>query len=126
MIEIEIEGGHHEYWYTVAEVAKMLNFTKKDNDLKRTKHHIGRNLMFKVLKFNKVLSKKDNSPAQSYINLGLAKLHSTNIRWKRYTLPVFSEKGIEYLKKQFASGKYVVQYEPTVRNKHVKSLEEVC
>jgi hypothetical protein len=25
MIEIEIEGSHHEYWYTVAEVAKLVD-----------------------------------------------------------------------------------------------------
>jgi phage antirepressor YoqD-like protein len=123
MIEIETEGLHHEIFYTVSETAKLL-----DLKIKEGKHvkHLGRNLFFKVLRQNKVLSKKDNSPNQSFINLGLAKLHSTSKRYKRYTLPVFSENGVQYLKERFENHKYITYYEKTIRNKFVKSLDEVC
>lgn len=118
-IESQTETGKTECFYQVEELAKMLN-------LKTTAGKpIGRNNMFKVLRYNKVLL-KNNAPAQSYLNLGLMILHSTNKHWHRYTVPMISESGLNYIKNRFADGKLVVYFEPTVKNKNVKSLEEVC
>jgi len=125
MIDIKYED-HIETWFTVTEVAKLLNFVIRDNDKKRTRHHIGRNLMFKVLKYNKILSKKDNSPNQSLINMNLAILYKTKSKKHTYTMPIFSENGLEFLRKQFQTGKYQLNYEKKVKeNQYIKNPEDV-
>ena len=125
MINIKYEGQPIEVWFTVSEVSKLLNLTVRDNHLKKRKH-LGRNLFFKVLRYNKVLN-KDNTPNQSFINLDLAKLYRTTSKRKAYTLPIFSERGIDFLKAQFKNQKYIVYYEQkAVKNKYVRTLDEIC
>lgn len=125
MIDIKYED-HTETWFTVTEVAKLLNFIIRDNDKKRTKHHVGRNLMFKVLKYNKILSKKDNSPCQSFINMDLAKLYKTKSKRHTYTMPIFSENGLEFLRAQFKAGKYQLNYDKKIKiNQYIKNPNDV-
>jgi phage antirepressor YoqD-like protein len=118
MIEIQTENGHHTYLYTVGEVAKMLQL--KDNDNKP----VGRNRFFRALRYNGVLI-GDNSPSQKFINMGLACLHSTTKRWKTYTVPVFTEKGIDYLRNKFEAGGYVVYVDRDEPKQGLK-LDDVC
>jgi phage antirepressor YoqD-like protein len=120
MIAITNESGHTEYLYQVGEVSKMLNL--KDNQGKP----LGRNKLFKCLRYNKVLL-RDNTPSQFIINMGLGRLHVTNKRWKRYHLPVFTETGINYLQSGFESGKFTVQFDTTVskKNKYIVQPNEV-
>ena len=92
MIEETNDLGHTTIWYTVSEVAKMLNL--KDGDNKP----IGRNKFFRVLRYNKVLMYHANQPYQYFVQLGLLKLHSSSKNWKQYYIPVFSERGVNYLK----------------------------
>ena len=118
MIEIEHEDGHHSYLYTVGEVAKMLQLVDAD------KKPVGRNRFFRALRYNGVLL-QDNSPSQYFIMLGLALLHSTTKRWKTYTVPVFTEKGINYLSNKFKSGGYVV-YVKTEEKDLTQNINDIC
>lgn len=119
MIEIQIpDSDKHMYLYTMSEVSKILNLKDQDG------RHIGRNRMFRCLQYNKVIC-RDNTPQQYFINMGLAVLHKTTKRWKTYTVLTFTERGIDYLKNGFASGKYVAYVEPkNVINK--LKIEDVC
>ena len=121
MIEIEDkETGHHSYLYTIGEVAKMLQL--KDSEGK----YVGRNRFFRCLRYNGVLI-KDNSPAQYFIMMNLALLHSTTKKWKTYTVPVFTEKGINYLRNKFQNGDYVVFVDREVKIKPniFKNIDEI-
>lgn len=111
MFEIETDEGHHMVLYTTGEVAKILNL--KDSNGKS----IGRTKMFKILRWNKVLL-RDNSPNQYYITMGLAMLHKPLKRWKRYTMPCFTERGLNYLENAFKQGKLqlVQESKPLVKN----------
>jgi phage antirepressor YoqD-like protein len=87
---------------------------------------IGRNRMFRCLRYNKILDKK-NAPYQFYLNMDLAKYHSVN---KRYLTPLFSEAGIDYLNQRFINGKFIVNVDyvkrVTERKKVLRTLDEVC
>lgn len=121
MIQIEVEG-HTKYYYQVDEVAKTLALRDSNKKL------IGRNRLFRCLRFNKILDKK-NAPYQFFLNMDLAIYHSVNKRWKRYLVPLFSDNGIEYLKERFINGKFIVnvdyQKRITERKKYIKTNEEV-
>ena len=108
-----------EYFYQVQDLCKMLSLKTGDGK------QIGRNRMFKVLRYNGVLC-NDNSPKQSLLNLGLAIYHRTLKRYKSYGVTMFSEKGINYLQRQFETGKFIVFYESTIRKKRIKNIDEVC
>lgn len=112
MIEIKDNvTGHTEYYYQIGEVCKMLNLRTADGKV------IGRNNGFKVFQYNGIICKKDNTPKQSLINLGLAISHKTIKRYKTYAVTMFTERGINYLKRQFESGKFIVYYEQTEKRK---------
>jgi hypothetical protein len=120
MIEKFKDGdtGHTIYYYTVSDVCKMLALRDAGGKL------IGRNTMFKVLRYCGVLC-QDNSPKQSLLNMGLAIYHRTIKRYKTYGVPMFSENGVNYLKRQFEVGNYQVFYEPT-KKKIMVDLNTVC
>lgn len=118
MIQIENEG-HTLVLYQVEEVAKMLALKNVDDK------PIGRNNMFKVLRHNKIIT-ATNAPQQFWLNMGLAVLHTTTKRWKKYTVVCFTEKGIAYLMNGFMSGKFQVHYEPTVRKKRYVDINDIC
>jgi len=100
--EIDEITQHTRYWYTISEVAKMLNLKDKEGKC------VGRNKMFRVLRYNKVLMADSNQPFQYFLVLGHIKLHSTSKRWKQYFIPVFSDMGVNYLKNKFESGDFIV------------------
>lgn len=112
------ETGHTEYFYSVSDVAKMLALKDASDKL------IGRNRMFKVLKYCGVLC-QDNSPKQHLINMGLAILHRTIKRYHSYSMPMFSENGVNFLKRQFEIGNYIVFYEQTPKKKKL-TIDDVC
>jgi len=120
MIEQTIEGQHHRYLYTIEEVSKILRLQTHDNKF------IGRNNLFKVLRYNKIIT-ATNLPIQSWIILDLMVVHTTTKRWKTYPMVTFTEKGIDYLKNGFLSGKYICHYEKTKRKpKLTVELKDVC
>lgn len=119
MIIIEKEDGHHMVLYTIGEVAKILNLRDMD------KKPIGRNRMYRVLRNAGVLSKKDNTPMQYYINMGLAVLHTTTKRWKKYTVPCFTERGLSYLEERFKNGKYAINTEKQPLVKNVVNIDDI-
>jgi len=119
MIEEVIEGQHTKYWYTISELAKMLNLCDEDGK------SIGRNKMFRVLRYNKVLM-EDNQPYQYYVMLGHAKLHCTTRRWKNYYIPVFSDLGVNYLKNKFAGGGFIICTDWVKPERQGLSLDDVC
>jgi len=107
-----------EYFYQVRDLCKMLRLKDASGKL------IGQNTMFKVLRYNGVLC-ADNTPKQGLLNLGLAIYHRTIKRYKSYGVTMFSEKGVNYIKRQFEIGKFVVYYEPTIRRKKL-TIDDVC
>jgi hypothetical protein len=121
MIEIMVNGntGHTEYYYSVSDVCKMLGLRDASGKL------IGRNNMFKVLRYAGVLC-QDNTPKQHFLNMGLAIYHRTIKRYKTYGLPMFSERGVNYLQRQFECGNYQVFYEPTQKKKITVNINDVC
>lgn len=110
MISIEKENGTHEYLYQVEEVAKLLALKNVDDK------PVGRNNMFKVLRYNKLLT-GNNAPTQFWLNMGLMVLHTTTKRGKLYPVVCFTEKGMAYLYNGFLTGKYIVHWEVTPRKK---------
>ena len=119
MIEEIIEGEHTKYWYTVSEIAKMLNLRDEDGK------SIGRNKMFRVLRYNQVLM-ADNQPYQYYVMMNHAKLHCTTRRWKNYYIPVFSDMGVNYLKNKFLNGQFIICTDWDKQEKQGLSLDDVC
>lgn len=81
-------------WYTVAEVAKILGL-KDQKDLP-----IGRNLMFKLLRQEKILM-ENNYPYQYHLNLELVMMHRIQKTRHVVHIPLFSERGINYLRNRF-------------------------
>jgi len=80
-------------WMEMSEVAKLLNY-----------RNLGRNKIFKILRENKILRKKNNQPYQEYVDRGYFKLieqvytttyGDTRISYKT----VISQKGLDYIKK---------------------------
>lgn len=120
MIEITTDGNHTMYYYTVGETAKMLQLRDSENK------PVGRNRFFRALRYNGVLI-KDNSPSQIFITLGLAVLHKTTKRWKTYTVPVFTEKGVNYLKNKFETGGYILYLERDEPQEdcQIKNIDEI-
>jgi hypothetical protein len=108
----------HEYFYQVRDVVKMLKLRTADGKL------IGQNNGFKVFKYNGILC-ADGTPKQSLLNLGLAISHRTMKRYKTYAVTMFSEQGLNYLKRQFETQKFIVYYEPTIRRKKL-TIDDVC
>lgn len=104
MIELISESGHTEYYYTVSETAKLIALSDSKGKL------IGRNKFLSILRYNGLVG-MDNTPSQFILNMGLCKLHSTIKNGKHtFTLIIFSDKGVNYLKNNFKSGRYVIDY----------------
>lgn len=123
MIRFETENGHHEYWYDAGEVAKFLHIKNP-----ATGRIIGRNLFLELLRYNKVLMKDSTMPTQMWINMGLARFHMVNRRYKMYGMPIFSENAIKYLEARVADGRFAIGFEKRKEKKYncdVK-LEDVC
>ena len=77
----------------MGEVAKLLKFKSKDN-----KRPIGRNILFGILRGNKILNKY-NQPYQKYVNLDYFEVKQS---YNNYTgEPIYTtlvtSKGIEYI-----------------------------
>jgi hypothetical protein len=108
--------------YSVSDLAKSLN-------LKIGKRYAGRNTMFKILKFNKVLT-KENQPNQVLINLGIMVFHGCRKHGRLYYMPVFTENGLSYIKQRFAAGKYFIPVQYDVKPKKIKqigvNINDVC
>ena len=93
---------------SMSEVAKLLKFKSKDN-----KRPIGRNILFGILRGNKILNKY-NQPYQNYVNLGYFEVRQS---YNNYTgEPIYTtlvtSKGIEYIIKllrKLGFGEYEMQ-----------------
>lgn len=116
MIEIEVQGGHHENWFTMSEFAKMLGI--KDSAGKT----VGRNKLYALLRENGILM-KNNEAYQWVINLDLVRMHIVEKRHKTYYLPIFSIRCLNYVQKKIADGKFVTKIPPLV--KKFKNIDEV-
>ena len=107
MIEIETENGHHEYLYSIQDVAQVLKLKMPDG------RRVGRNLLFKILQYNKILQ-KNNLLYENWLNFGWGVTHITVKNHKSYLMPTLTEKGISVLKAGIASGRYQIQIEKTI------------
>lgn len=93
---------------SMSEVAKLLKFKSKDN-----KRPIGRNILFGILRGNKILNKY-NQPYQKYVNLNYFEVKQS---YNNYTgEPIYTtlvtSKGIEYIIKllrKLGFGEYEMQ-----------------
>lgn len=117
MIEIEVENGHHENWFTTGEFAKMLHI---NDSVGKT---VGRNKMYALLRENGILM-KTNEPYQWVLNLELVRMHMVEKRGKTYYLPIFSIRGLNYVQKQIENGSFITKMPPT-RNRFVKNINEI-
>ena len=90
--------------YTIADVSSMLHLKMADG------RNVGRNLLFKILKYNKVLM-KDNGFYPFWIDMGLGVHQIATKNFKTYVVPMFTQTGLNYLSNGFMSGKYSVQVE---------------
>ena len=99
MITLYDNEGHGTNYFTVAEVAKVLAL--KDSKGKP----IGRNKFYKKLRDEEILM-DNNYPFQHYLNLDLVVMHE--VKRGNYTLyiPIFSQRGIDYLRRRYTNEKY--------------------
>lgn len=80
---IEIDG---ENWYSVSEVSKIIAIK-----------NCGRNKFMLLLRQEHILQ-DNNFPSQYYLNMGLARMKEVVRNGYTFYTPVFSTKGINYLK----------------------------
>ncbi len=100
-----LEYDRHDHLYSIADVSSMLHLKMADG------RNVGRNLLFKILKYNKVLM-KDNRFYLFWIDMSLGVHQITTKNFKTYIVPMFTQIGLNYLSNGFTSGRYSVQIEP--------------
>jgi len=100
-----IKNDRHEYLYGIANVSSMLHLKMVDG------RNVGRNLLFKILKYNKVLM-KDNRFYPFWVDMGLGVHQIATKNFKTYVVPMFTQTGLTYLSTGYTSGRYSVQVEP--------------
>lgn len=106
MIEIKnIENDRHEHLYSIADVSSMLHLKMADG------RNVGRNLLFKIVKYNKVLMKY-NKFYLFWIDMGIGVHQITTKNFNTYIVPMFTQTGLNYLSNGFMNGRYSVQVEP--------------
>lgn len=120
MIEFLLPDSRHTYMYDASDLAKFLMI--RDTQSQKI---LGRNKLLQCLRFNGVLCKDSNQPNMTMINLGLMHWHTTIKRHKTYGMPLFTDKGVNFIKARFADGRYQIGYEKR-REKHTVKLEEIC
>jgi len=109
MIEMQDELGHVSNWFTVAETAKAIGLKDSAGRL------LGRNKFFNLLRSNGVLM-SDNQPYQYYLGLDLIRMYSVKRSGKTYFIPIFSERGVQYMKNKFSTGTFVTEKVSFVKN----------
>ena len=111
MINCVDEQGNNDSYFSIREVSKLVGLKDKKGKL------IGRNKFITLLKNNKVIL-KDGTLSQSFLSLGLGIYHLTEKVKSNRTFGVcmFSSRGIAFLKKQFETGKYVINTQKTKPN----------
>jgi phage antirepressor YoqD-like protein len=117
-IEVINELGHTSYLYTVAEVCKTLGINDGHG------RPMGRNKFFRALRFNKFLD-ANNQPYQYYLTMGLLAYHPTKKYWKTFHIPVFTERGINYLRNHIASGKFLIYTEPEKKENFTVNINDI-
>jgi hypothetical protein len=100
-----LENDRHEHLYSIADVSSKLHLKMADG------RNVGRNLLFKILKYNKVLM-KDNRFSPFWIDMGLGVHQIATKNFKTYIVPMFTQNGLNYLSNGFTSGRYSVDVEP--------------
>ena len=105
MVRFEDENGHSHYWYDASDVAKHLKLERQDGKI------LGRNLFSEFLRFNGVLLKDSTQPKQSWIDMGLARYHMVNRRYRLYGMTLFSDKGIAFIERKVATGSFQIGFE---------------
>ena len=107
MIRIEDSyTGHGSMWYTVSELAKQLN-------LKDAKgRYIGRNKMYQFLRDEKIIM-DNNYPYQYYITLDMVQMHKVVRGNYTLYLPIFSQRGVNFLNKKYGTDKENVREDAT-------------
>lgn len=121
MIRFETELGGSEYWYEASEVAKYVNITNP-----HTGRKIGRNHFLQLLRFNRYVVKDSNQPTQAMINMNLIKFHMVKRRYKRFGMPIFHERSLEYFKQRVMDGRIQIGFEKIRKSSCVKQLDDVC
>jgi phage antirepressor YoqD-like protein len=118
MIQFEIENGHHETFYDVSDVAKALN-------LKHEGKTLGRNKFMELLRYNGYIMSDSNQPKQIAISLGLMRYHMVNRRYKKYGMPLFSEKGLNYLSRKIETGDIQIGFQKKIKRHYTVKLEDI-
>jgi phage antirepressor YoqD-like protein len=81
--------GHAENWWTVSEISKIVGIKG-----------VGRNKFMAALREDGIVL-AGNFPSQYFINMGLARMHGVVRNHTTYYIPVFSERGVNYLKNKY-------------------------
>jgi hypothetical protein len=119
MIEFETPEGKHEYWYDAADCAKAL-MIRMDGKV------LGRNKFTEFARFNGMLMKDSLQPKQTMITLGLMRFHMVQRRHKRYGMPLWSDRGINYIKRKLDTGDFQLGLEKKVKKFQTVKLEDIC
>jgi hypothetical protein len=118
MIEFQTEGNHTEIWYDASETCKYLNIKYDDKIL-------GRNRFIELLRFNGYVMRDSNQPKQSPITMGLMRFHMVNRKMKKYGMLLFSERGLNYLKRKIETGDIQIGFQKKAKKNHYVTLAEV-
>jgi hypothetical protein len=120
MILFENELGRHDYWYDASDVAKVLM-------LKDGKKILGRNKFLQCCRFWGLIMLDSNQPKQSQISLGLMRWHLVNRRYKKVGMPLWSERGIAFIKRRIETQEFQIGFTKRVeKNKYTVKLSDVC
>jgi hypothetical protein len=95
MIQIEDTiTGHHKVFFTGGELCKLIQL--RDNKGKL----LGRNSFYKRLKADKYML-QDGTLPQSWLSLDMGIMYTTEKKHHSYILPLWSEKGVQFLKNKY-------------------------
>ena len=121
MIQFELPDGRHEYFYDAADVSKTLMLKDTNGKI------LGRNKFLQYCRHNGMLMKDSNQPKQNMITLGLMRYHMVKRRFKMWGMPLWSERGINYIQRRIENGEWQMGFEKRIiKQKQVVKLEEIC
>lgn len=120
MITFIDENQHSTSYWDAQEVSKVLGIRDPN-----TKKILGRNKFLQWCRFNGILLKDSNMPKQSYVTLNLMIYHLAKRRYRRFGMPLWSERGIEYMRKKVQAGEYQFGYEKIDKKTVVVKLEDI-
>ena len=122
MIRFEDENQHSIYMYDSSDLAKYIGIRHPI-----TKKPIGRTKFIELLRFNGYVMKDSNQPTQLLVTMGLAVYHMVNRRYKKYGMLLFTERGMNYIKRKVEDGSIQIGFQKKVNKSYdcVKTIDDV-